>query len=686
MGDIRKERLVIAIITVSALGCVLQSIIDKWEFWVPPLIIIGLVLIWMRHLSEEGNQKRRYNAYFLFTGVLIFYYGIHDVGYFDISLYTVLFMTIFSLADRISLLNMILLEYAALMVMQYIFHIRTDGVTMDTVKITGSILYITTVISMYCFCRLTISYRISADEKLEKWQDAVEENNRDMEDFLSNISHELRTPVNVIGGMTSILQKEGEKEELSAVQAACQRLSYQIEDIQNYTEIKRGELVIEEENYMCVSLVNDIVSMCKTYENKNRLELIVDLDPMTPMLLQGDIKKIHKLFRHLLDNAIKFTKSGGVYVQISSVKQEYGVNLVIQVTDTGVGMSRTDIARVSKGMYQANKKRNRSTGGIGIGLPIVYGFVHQMGGFVRISSKRGRGTTVRLTIPQKVINSEPCLALKENAAKNLVFYINPEKYKSPQVRDFYRSMAVNLATGLKVHLYSATEQKELESLLREFDVSHIFTGQEEYEKDKEYLERLSKEGYKVVVNVNPKATIRHGKEVMVMAKPLYSFPVVRAINGEDLGENGILNESANLRLLEKRALIVDDEPMNLVVASKLLREYGMIVNTAESGKEALEKYKQSKFDVIFMDHMMPEMDGVETMKKIRFMADEMNRHPIMIALTANAVSGAREMFAREGFDGFIAKPIDIKEFERVMKRVLFEDASKSEKRAEYVVK
>ena len=151
-------------------------------------------------------------------------------------------------------------------------------------------------------------------------------------------------------------------------------------------------------------------------------------------------------------------------------------------------------------------------------------------------------------------------------------------------------------------------------------------------------------------------------------------------------ENGILNESANLRLLEKRALIVDDEPMNLVVASKLLREYGMIVNTAESGKEALEKYKQSKFDVIFMDHMMPEMDGVETMKKIRFMADEMNRHPIMIALTANAVSGAREMFAREGFDGFIAKPIDIKEFERVMKRVLFEDASKSEKRAEYVVK
>ncbi len=678
MGDIRKERLVIAIVTVSALGCILQSIIDKWEFWVPPLIVIGLVLIWMRHLSEEGNQKRRYNAYFLFTGVLIFYYGIHDVGYFDISLYTVLFMTIFSLADRIGLLNIILVEYATLMVMQYILHIRTDGVTMDTVKITGSILYITTVISMYIFCRFTISYRITADEKLEKWQGAMEENNHDMEDFLSNISHELRTPVNVISGMTAILQKDHDSKEFSSVQQACQKLSNQIEDIQDYTEIKRGELMLTEENYITVSLINDVVTVMKSKENKKDLELVIDLDPRTPAMLSGDIKKLHKLFRHLLENSLKFTTKGGIYIRVYTVPQAYGVNLIIQVTDTGVGMTRSDIARVTKGMYQANKKRNRSTGGIGIGLPIVYGFVHQMGGFVKISSKKGRGTTVRLTIPQKVVNAEPCLALsKDNDAKDLVFFIQPEKYKVPQLRDFYRNMAVNLATGLKRRLYSATDVKELERLLSDLEVSHIFTGVEEYQKEKAYLDSLAAKGFKVAVSSDA-PNLNLGAGVMEMPKPLYAFPVVRILNGEDIGDDA---KQEQLVLKGISALVVDDEPMNLVVASGLFKEYQMIVDTADSGKEAIEKVKQAQYDVVFMDHMMPGMDGVEAMQRIRFACDELGRKkPIMIALTANALSGAREMFANVGFDGFIAKPIDITEFERVMKNVLPDESNTEEGR------
>ena len=122
--------------------------------------------------------------------------------------------------------------------------------------------------------------------------------------------------------------------------------------------------------------------------------------------------------------------------------------------------------------------------------------------------------------------------------------------------------------------------------------------------------------------------------------------------------------------------------MNLVVASGLLREYKMYADTAESGREAIEKYEKGDYDVIFMDHMMPEMDGVEAMKRIRHVADSSFRHPVIIALTANALSGAREMFMNEGFDGFIAKPIDISEFERVMKKVLPEEMAHYEGRDE----
>jgi CheY-like chemotaxis protein len=356
-----------------------------------------------------------------------------------------------------------------------------------------------------------------------------------------------------------------------------------------------------------------------------------------------------------------------------SIPREYGINLIIEVTDTGIGMTRADMSRISKGMYQANKKRNRSTGGIGIGLPIVYGFVRKMGGFVNISSTKGNGTTVRISIPQTVVDPSSCLAVKEESKEDLVFYTKPEKYKIPEVREYYRQMMTNLASGLKAKLYLAGEREELKHLTEELDISHIFTGQEEYESDRELLDDLANKGYKIVVAAKEGFRTREGSGVAMIPKPLYAFPVVRLLNGE--GEADVFeNEgTGRLKFTGVSALIVDDEPMNLVVASGLLREYKMFADTAESGKEAIKKFEEGEYDVVFMDHMMPGMDGVEAMKAIRQVAEVSGKKPVIIALTANALSGAREMFLNEGFDGFIAKPIDIAEFERVLKRVLPED-------------
>jgi CheY-like chemotaxis protein len=157
----------------------------------------------------------------------------------------------------------------------------------------------------------------------------------------------------------------------------------------------------------------------------------------------------------------------------------------------------------------------------------------------------------------------------------------------------------------------------------------------------------------------------------VLPKPIYGYTVAKVLNEEnDVTSfmNGAENKALNLEGV--KALIVDDEPMNLVVATGLFKDYKMEVDTADSGKEALAKYDLNEYDVIFMDHMMPEMDGVEAMKKLRIIANQREKKLIVIALTANAVSGAREMFLREGFDGFISKPINIKDFERVMNRVM----------------
>ena len=676
MDYIRKERLMISIATLAGISCILQNRFGGWEFWIPPVVLVGMVALWWFHIAGKPAAAARINLCFTFAAFLLFYHGVHDTSLFDISASTVLFMVTFTMSDRIGLLNIILSEYIIVMILQFYFLYSKGKLNMGAFTSMRIVYHIGTVLIMYIFSRITVKYRVIEHEKIDKWQKSVRENGHDMEDFLSNISHELRTPVNVISGMTTLIRKTSDIKELSAIQAAGIRLSHQIEDIQDYTEIKRGELLLEEDDYMSISLINDVVADYNARENKNALELILDLAPETPSMLRGDIGKLHKLFRHLVDNAVKFTKKGGVYIKVFSVPHEYGVNLTIEVTDTGLGMTRADISRVSKGMYQANKKRDRSTGGIGIGLPIVYGIVHKMGGFVRINSTKGKGTTVRLSIPQSVVDPSPCLAVKEEVKKDLIFYIRPEKYKIPELRDFNRNMAINLAKGIKARLYSADDKRELEQLINDLDVSHIFTGQEEYEADHDILDKLSEDGYRVIVSANDGFAPTPGSGVLVMPKPLYGFPVVRILNGE---ESGFKAESTGkIRFTGVSALVVDDEPMNLVVATGLLREYRMFADTATSGKEAIEKYRSGEYDVIFMDHMMPEMDGVEAMKRIRQEAGESGKDPIIIALTANALSGAKEMFAREGFNGFIAKPIDVGEFEHVMRRVLPEDLIRSE--------
>ena len=681
MDDLRKERLVLSISTLAAIVCIIQNYIGGWEFWVPAVIVGGAVIVWWFHIAQKVDGRFRINLCFVYVCFIVFYHGVHATSMYDVSAAVALFLATFTIANSITILNLILTEYVLVMAIQFYFVYMDGERNMNAFSIVRICFHIGTVLAMYLFSRISVNARIAENVRLQEWMKTVNENDHDTEDFLSNISHELRTPVNVISGMTTLLRKNDDREELVSIQEAGIRLAHQIEDIQDYTEIKRGELVLDEENYMCISLINDVVTNYRSMYKDSNLELIIDLAPQTPTMLRGDIQKLHKLFRHLLGNAIKFTRRGGVLVKVFTVEQEYGCNLTIEIADTGIGMTRAQMAHLSNGMYQANKKRNRSTGGIGIGLPIVYGFVRKMGGFVRINSERGKGTVVRVSIPQTIVDPAPCLEIKKEIKEGVVFYIKAAKYKVPEVREFYRSMAVDFAMGLKTKLYSVDDPVELERIANESGISYIFTGNEEYEADKDILDKLSSEGHRVVVSANAGSRTKFGDGIVVLPKPLYGFPVVRMINGESDGLHGdALDEKPKFTGVS--ALIVDDEPMNLVVATGLFREYKMFTDTVESGKEAIKKYEAGEYDVIFMDHMMPEMDGVEAMKGIRNVADEMGRSPIIIALTANALSGAREMFMREGFDGFLAKPINIAEFERVMKNVLPEELYRKEGRAD----
>ncbi|MCR5278556.1 MAG: response regulator [Lachnospiraceae bacterium] len=671
MDQRKSENFIILLVSLACIGLTAESILMKWEFWVPPLIIIGTIFLWVFNLSQKPEREIRKFYYLVYAMLAVFFHGVHDTSFFDVALVVSLVMVAFSFFNQAYMIHLFLAEYVVIMGIQFWLIPKSDYTSFDSLTISRVILHVCIVLLVY-FCCVKAAYdHVEIEERDKENKALIESGKADMEDFLSNISHELRTPVNVVNGMSELLIKKKVGSEALAIKDAGIRLANQIEDIQDYTECKREKLILEEESYMSTSLINDVVTAFRVSEDAKNLELVVDLAPTVPTRMKGDIKKLHKIFRHLLENAIKFTKKGGICVKMYSERTDYGVNLVIEMIDTGIGMDRKALESVSEGMYQVNKKRNRSSGGIGLGLFIVYGFAHRMGGFVKIESEKHIGTTVRVTLPQKVMDDAPCLLLSSSFTGNILFHVRSDKYKVPRVRDFYRNMAANLAFGIHAPLYAAETLRDIERLMDKMPVTFIFMGQEEYEDNPKYFDRMAEGETVIAVSAAEGFKVTEGSRVIVMPKPLYGYPVLKILNeGRDAHNLEIRDNNHKVSFDDIRALIVDDEPMNIVVATSLFSDYNMIIDSAGSGKEAILKYKDNDYDVVFMDHMMPEMDGVEAMKHIKGIAQTEGRKTKVVALTANVVSGAREMFIDEGFDGFIAKPINLADFERVMMQVL----------------
>ena len=668
---LRTHNVVVVIITVTCIGAILESISQRWELWVAPLIAGGIIACWAIHINGYGDTRFRENFFLIFAMMVAFFHGVHITSFFDIIIVSVLLMITASMLGRKRFLPFILLEYFVITFSQLIMGVFTGVIVLDPLNVSRILLHIVVELSIYRALHEILRNISRMESGIEAVHGAEESARKGMEDFLANISHELRTPVNVINGMSSLILKKERREDVEAIRMAGLRLSNQIEDIQDYSEIERGDAILEEDRYMITSILGDIASSYQLYYQPKGLEFTIDLDPSVPAVLKGDSKKIKKIITHLIDNGFKFTKKGGVLLRVFCIKKEYGINLIIEVLDTGVGMTEKVRNRVATGSYQADKKRNRSTGGIGLGLSIVYGFTRLMHGFVTIESDPGQGAVVRVSVVQEVIDPTPCISVDSGRFLGVAFHVLPEKLDDFRVGGAYQMMATNLAAGLRLNLYSAPSLDELKKLLKTGKITHVFMGKSEYEQDPDFFEELAESSVTVAMYTGPGFFVKKNSRIIVLPKPIYGYTVAKVLNEEnDVTSfmNGAENKALNLEGV--KALIVDDEPMNLVVATGLFKDYRMEVDTADSGKEALAKYDLNEYDVIFMDHMMPEMDGVEAMKKLRIIADQREKKLIVIALTANAVSGAREMFLREGFDGFISKPINIKDFERVMNRVM----------------
>jgi PAS domain S-box-containing protein len=382
--------------------------------------------------------------------------------------------------------------------------------------------------------------------------------------FVANMSHEMRTPMNVIIGLTGLLLEETDvsgriRETLKKINTAGDTLMGLINDVLDISKIEAGKLELIPVQYDVPSLLNDIITLNMIRIEDKPITFKLDIDEGLPCTLFGDDLRIKQILNNLLSNAFKYTKKGTVTLNVSSRHEDNDVWLSFSVIDTGIGIQEENLTKLFTDYNQVDTRANREIEGTGLGLSITKKFVELMDGEITVESEYGKGSAFRMRIRQGFITDTPI-------------------------------------------------GKETVENLRSFRYM---------DKKKDAHERL----------VRP-----------------------------DLGY--------------ARVLVVDDFPTNLDVAAGMLRKYKMQVDCVTRGQDAIERISVGEpvYDAIFMDHMMPELDGVQTTIVIRMLYSEYAKNIPIIALTANAVAGSEEMFLKNGFNAFLAKPFNVISLDAVIQR------------------
>ncbi len=657
-----------------------ESLLMDWEKWVLFLIAGGLMIAWSLHISGLLTPDLRIWTYSILMMATFFFYGIHTTSTYDLAGVIIVVIMIYIMTGMKSLILLCMGSYYFTFFYGIVLMLE-EGENFDSLVVSRSALHVFLVaLAGWNACVV-----------IDKWREVLNRSEEEitilksmttgLNDFMANISHEIRTPVNAVVGLTEICMEKEENEELkehlNSVYEAGRRVGEQISDILDYSEIDMDRLVNNNEDYMLSSLINDLLSNLTNYNGRDP-ELIIDVDASIPAVMNTDVTKLKKILWHLVSNGIKYTAHGGVYVHFTCEPRDYGVNLCIEVTDNGIGMDEYEKERVLDSFFKSDSGRNRSTNGLGLGLAIVNGFVRSLGGFITLESEPGQGTTVRISIPQKVVDEDVCMKLEDPDGLVIGGFLHFEKFPDPQVRDYYNATVKDIVRGLKVKMHRVDNIDGLKKLCRAMKFTHFFVGKEEYESDIEFMENMARQTLVAVV-ADSDFTLPEGSNARIMRKPFYCFQVIAFLNTnpsmrEVKGEGRLVCRGV-------KALVVDDEPMNLTVAKGVFSRYEIEVITAGSGKEAIELTRKNNYDIIFMDHMMPKMDGVEAMKRIRTDLSREKRDVPIVALTANAVSSAKEMFLREGFNGFVSKPIELAELERVLRKVLPASKLKEEEKS-----
>lgn len=527
-------------------------------------------------------------------------------------------------------------------------------------------------------------------------RDAAEESSRSKGQFLANMSHEIRTPMNAILGMIQLLQGTDlnvrQSDYANKAHGAARSLLGLLNDILDFSKVEAGKMELEHEPFRLDRMLRDLAVVLSSNAGSKDIELLYDIDPGLPEVVQGDPLRLHQVLVNLGGNAVKFTQQGQVVLKLRMAGQtDHAVSIEFQVQDTGIGVAPEHQKRIFEGFSQAEASTTRKFGGTGLGLSICRRLVGLMGGELQLASVLGQGSTFQFTLEFPLVRDVPQalqMPPRHRIAPRRTLVIDDNPVASRIVQAIVQSWGWPVDAAFDGRHAIDNVRAALREHAGDFPYDVIFVdwhmpGPDGWETTRQ-LRQLSKEcggagPCIIMVTAQGRDALAQrtpDEQSMLngfLNKPTTASMLLDAVMDSDNGAAALRQAARSMtggrELAGMRILVVEDNLINQQVADELLSAQGALVSLAANGQLGVEAVVAAAppFDVVLMDIQMPVLDGYGATRAIRERAGFKDL-PI-IAMTANAMAGDRDACLNAGMSEHIGKPFDVRQLVSLLIRL-----------------
>ena len=516
---------------------------------------------------------------------------------------------------------------------------------------------------------------IDARDEAQRARQLAEQSTRAKSDFLSRMSHEMRTPLNAIIGMSNIAQKTTDPERIQysfvKVHEASQHLLGVINDILDISKIEADKFELYFAEFDFEKMLQRVVHVNNFKIEEKNQKFMVHIDQKIPLMLIGDDQRLAQVITNLLSNAIKFTDEDGsisVSAYLDNIQDEI-YTIRIKVTDSGIGISAEQQARLFNNFEQADGSISRKYGGTGLGLAISKRIVELMGGRIWIESTPGKGSTFAFTVSLARGSALAPCKLREDARRNNIKILVVDD--ASEIRDYFLEIMRHFDISCDVAFDGKDALRKIEQN-GNYDIYFVdwqMPGMDGIELSKILKQQCSIPAVIIMISGTDWSHIANDAKAAgvdrFLPKPLFPSDINDCIS-ECLGLQSVIEEApleTQLSFTEHRILLAEDIEINREIVKTLLEPTSLQIDCAENGKKAVELFRENPdlYDLIFMDIQMPEMDGYEATRQIRAMDIPQSKTIPIIAMTANVFREDIEKCLAVGMDGHVGKPMNLED-------------------------